>query len=50
MYELFEFGSKGNKEGIEIGVIFVGIGLEVKRLDVKKRVNRFDFLREEKAK
>lgn len=47
---MFELGSKGNKEGTETGAIFAGTGSEVKRSDVKKRANRFDLLREEKAK
>lgn len=50
LYELFELGSKDNKEGTETGAIFAGTGSEVKRSDVKKRANRFDLLREEKAK
>ncbi|XP_061192459.1 DNA excision repair protein ERCC-6-like [Saccostrea echinata] len=48
LYELFELGSKGNKEGTETGAIFAGTGSEVKRSEVKERANRFDVLQDKK--
>ena len=50
LYELFDLGSKDDREGTETSALFAGTGSEVKKSDVKKSVNRFDVMREKQKK